>query len=186
MECFIYHDVVSAPKGSKVLLKSSISNFGWIPNQSAIMAESPALLGSYQKAHELFGQCSLSSEERAVVWICSGIAHDCKYTIKAHEFIAKSEGVDVKYLKALRNGKTLPEKLEKLKIFTLKVATCQGLLKSEDVSNFISAGFTRAQVLEVILGVSQKTMSNMMNNISNTEIDSVFIEDVVLGDSVST
>lgn len=180
MEEFICHDILSAPEGSKALLQSSINNFGWIPNQSAIMAEAPALLESYQTAHELFGQCSLNSTEKAVVWICTGMAHNCQYTIKAHEFIARNEGVDIKYLQALRNNEALPEKLEKLKFFTNKVATCQGSLQAEDVTNFINAGFTHAQVLEVILGVSQKTMSNMMNSISNTEIDEVFNEDVVL------
>ncbi|MCX4027520.1 carboxymuconolactone decarboxylase family protein [Endozoicomonas sp. SM1973] len=174
MKEFKQHTLESAPEGSKPLLSSSIANFGWIPNQSAIMAEAPTLLEAYQKAHDLFIESSLNDTEMAVVWICMGMEHNCDYTIKAHEYIARKSGVDENYFHALKYGEPLPEKLEALRKFTVKLANCQGRVLPSDVETFMKAGFSRAQVFEVILGVSQKTMSNIMNNIVDTPVDEVF------------
>lgn len=39
---------------------------------------------------------------------------------------------------------------------------------------FLDAGFTKRQMLEVILGVSQKVMSNYTNHLANTPVDAPF------------
>jgi len=174
MTDFVVHDLETAPEKSKTLLNSSIKNFGFIPNQSAVMAEAPTLLEAYQRAHELFIECSLAEEEKAIVWICAGMAHSCDYTVCAHQFIAKSNAVPMEYLTALKNNTPLPAKLEALRKFCRIVITCQGQINQSDINDFIQAGFNKAQVFEVILGVSQKTMSNIVNNIAGTLVDDMF------------
>ncbi len=176
---FKTYDLDSAPEGSVSLLENIMNNYGWIPNQNAVMAESPSLLESYQKSNELFIKGSLSDEERAVVWICTGSAHNCMYTVTAHEFIAKKSGVKDELLLALMSDEKLPFKLEALRIFTTKLATSKGFIDPSDVEIFIDAGYSKSQVFEVILGVSQKTMSTMMNNIAGTSLDEVFSKELV-------
>ncbi len=47
-------------------------------------------------------------------------------------------------------------------------------LSDKDIADFIDAGFSRAQVLEVILAASYKTLSNYINHIADTQLDDAF------------
>ncbi|KHT62790.1 carboxymuconolactone decarboxylase [Photobacterium gaetbulicola] len=170
------HTIESAPESSRTLLQSSIDNFGWIPNQSAYMAESPALLASYQNAHELFSQCSLTEEEKAVVWITVGSINQCPYTVQAHAWIALHSGVSAEIVDSLITPSSqLPSHLEALQRFTKDVALAQGSIPQESAINFLNAGYSKQNMLDVILGVSQKTMSTLLNSLARTEIEPQFI-----------
>jgi AhpD family alkylhydroperoxidase len=176
MKLLQLHSVKSAPQKSRHLLESSIEQFGWIPNQTAYMAESDNLLSSYQFAHNQFSNCSLSEKEKAVVWITVGIINNCTYTVQAHEWIALNMGVDNIIIESLAKCPTaLEEKLFVLHEFTKSVATAQGIITIEDAKAFMEAGYTRQNMLDVILGVSQKTMSTLLNSIAGTNIDTQFI-----------
>ena len=76
---------------------------------------------------------------------------------------------------ALRNETPLPDdKLEALRNFTLAVVRKRGNVTNDDLQAFYDAGYGQQQVLEVILGVAQKTMSNYVNHIAETPIDEPF------------
>lgn len=169
------HTIDSTPEKSKALLQSSIDNFGWIPNQSAYMSESPSLLAAYQRAHDLFIDSALSEEEKAVVWMTTGIENSCDYTVQAHAFIALAKGVDEQVVDAIAHEPTqLTARLSALRIFTLAVIHCRGHLSPQAIEALLQAGFSKQQMLDVILGVSQKTMSTLLNGIAGTEIDEAF------------
>ncbi|MEI7254067.1 carboxymuconolactone decarboxylase family protein [Dickeya dadantii] len=171
------HTIETAPEASKALLQSSIDNFGWIPNQSAYMAESPALLSAYQYAHELFSHCSLNEQERAIVWITVGINNRCVYTVQAHRWIALHNGVPAELIWQLEyQPETLPPRLAALHAFTRIVIQAQGQLKADAIDTFLSAGFSRQNMLDVILGVAQKTMSTLLNSIAGTSIERQFLD----------
>jgi alkylhydroperoxidase family enzyme len=83
--------------------------------------------------------------------------------------------VDDAITDALRNGTPLPNAhLEALRTFTLQVVRQRGVLSPEEVQAFLDAGFTKRQILEVVLGYSQKIMSNYTNHLAETPVDSVF------------
>jgi len=169
------HDLNSAPEASRALLQSSIDDFGWIPWQSAYMAESPALLSSYQFAHNAFSQCSLTEEERAIVWIATGSLNHCDYTVQAHKWIALNKGVSPEILNTLiYTPEKLPGKLSALYRFTQQVALAQGQIPPEVSEEFLNAGYSSQHMLDVILGVSQKTMSTLLNSIAHTKVEPQF------------
>lgn len=176
------HTIDSTPEKSKALLQSSIDNFGWIPNQSAYMSESPSLLGAYQRAHDLFIDSSLNEEEKAVVWMTTGVANHCDYTIQAHAFIALAKGVDERVVDALAHEPTrLDARLLALHSFTLEVIHCRGRLSKPAIDAVLRAGFSKQNMLDVILGVSQKNMSTILNSIAGTEVDERFKWDAFQG-----
>ena len=65
-------------------------------------------------------------------------------------------------------------RLEALRDFTLAVVRNRGNVDDDVVEAFLDAGFTKRQILEVILGVSQKMMSNYTNHLADTPIDAPF------------
>ncbi|WP_336055742.1 carboxymuconolactone decarboxylase family protein [Nitratireductor sp. CH_MIT9313-5] len=172
---FTFHDESTAPEESKPLIEKSKAAFGRLPGLHKVMAEAPGLLEGYQRLHELFVNSSFDKDELTVVWQTINVENECHYCVPAHTGIAKNMGVDDAITEALRNETPLPNaRLEALRSFTLKLVRDRGFVADEDVQAFLDAGFTKRNVLEVILGYSQKIMSNYTNHLAKTPVDPVF------------
>jgi alkylhydroperoxidase family enzyme len=175
MRYFTMHDLDSAPEASKPLLDKSKKAFGRLPGLHAVMAESPEFLNAYQVLHGLFLNSSFDNDEKTVVWQTINVEHECHYCVPAHTGIAKQMGVSDAVSNALRDETPLPTpKLEALRDFTLAMVRQRGELEPAQIDAFFAAGYTQQNVLEVILGLSQKVMSNYTNHIAQTPVEDVF------------
>ncbi|OWW25314.1 carboxymuconolactone decarboxylase [Zobellia sp. OII3] len=175
MSTLTNHTLETAPEESKPLLENSIKAFGNIPNLHAVLAGAPGLLKAYQSLHELFVNSSFDNDELTVVWQTINVEHACHYCVPAHTAIAKMMKVDDAITEALRNGTELPsEKLQVLHETTLKIVRNRGHIENEDVQAFYAAGYEERQLLEIILGLSQKVISNYVNHIAETPVDTAF------------
>ncbi|WP_452230804.1 carboxymuconolactone decarboxylase family protein [Lacinutrix sp. MEBiC02404] len=169
------HNIETAPEASKPLLENSQKAYGMIPGLHGVLAASPQLLTAYQTLHELFTQTSFNEEELTVVWQAINVEHACHYCVPAHTGIAKMMKVDDAITEALRNETPLENaKLEALRTMTLSVVRNRGNVSQADLDAFYAAGYGEQQVLEIILGLSQKVISNYTNHIANTPVDAGF------------
>lgn len=169
------HTLDSAPEASKPLLENSIKAFGRLPSLHGVMAESPGLLEGYQHLHRLAIEgTAFTPEERTVVWMTVNVANECHYCVPAHTGIAKREKIDDGIINALRDETPLPAKLEALRDFTLAVRDTHGRPSADDIAAFEAAGYGERAILDVILIVAQKVMSNFTNAIFNTPTDDAF------------
>ncbi|GAL17594.1 macrophage infectivity potentiator-related protein [Vibrio maritimus] len=110
-----------------------------------------------------------------MVWQAINVEHECHYCVPAHTGIAHSMKVDSELIEALRNDAAMPtDKLQALKDFTLSMVRNRGNVPQEEVAAFYDAGYGPQQVLEVILGLSQKVISNYVNHMADTPVDKVF------------
>ncbi|MGC8537199.1 MAG: carboxymuconolactone decarboxylase family protein [Rhizomicrobium sp.] len=175
MAQFTLHTPETAPAEALPLLENSKRAFGMIPNLHAVMAESPEHLEGYQVLHTLFQKSSLTPAERNVVWLTINVEHACHYCVPAHTMIAKSQGLDSETIEALRNGQPLSDPhLETLRQFTLKLVRQRGHVSQGELDAFLAAGFTKRKVLDIILGLGQKVMSNYVNHLADTPVDAPF------------
>jgi alkylhydroperoxidase family enzyme len=175
MTAFTLHDQNSATEAAKPLLEKSKKAFGQVPNLHAVMAESPELLNGYQVLHGLFLDSSFDADETTVVWQTINVEHACHYCVPAHTGIAKSMKVSDEINNALRDETPLPTaKLEALRDFTLAMVRQRGELEAAQLDAFYAAGYSQKNVLEVILGLSQKVMSNYTNHLAQTPVDQAF------------
>lgn len=175
MSNFKLHTLDSAPEKGKELLQKSFDAYAMIPGLHAVMAESPNLLEAYQVVHNLFANASFDKNELTVVWQTINVENECHYCVPAHTGIAKGMGVDDKIIEALRNETPLEdEKLEALRDFTLSIVRDRGNVSDEKVKSFLEAGYTNQNILDIILGYSQKIMSNYTNHLAKTPVDSAF------------
>ncbi len=175
MSEFTIHTVETAPDASKPMLEDSQKSFNFIPNLHGVLAQSPQALEAYKALSALFGATSLSTVEKNVVWMAINVENRCVYCVPAHSGIAKMQGVDGATVEALRNAAPLAdEKLEALRAFTLKVVRQHGVVGENDVEAFLSAGFSQQNILDVIVGVAHKTLSNYANHFAQTPVDAAF------------
>ena len=78
-------------------------------------------------------------------------------------------------IQALRDQKPLPDaKLEALRNFTLTMVRSRGNPSQADIKAFQDAGYGNQHVLDVILGISMKTLSNYTNHMADTPLDEPF------------
>ncbi|ADP99596.1 hypothetical protein HP15_3832 [Marinobacter adhaerens HP15] len=175
MTDFPLHDKDTAPEKSRPLLDNSLKAFGMIPGLHAVMAEAPGILEGYQQLHQLVLDSSFDNDEKTVVWQTINVENACHYCVPAHTGIAKMMDVSDDITNALRDETPLPsDKLEALRTFTLAVMRKHGNVSKEDLVAFYEAGYQHRQVLEVILVLSQKVMSNYVNHIAETPVDEPF------------
>lgn len=175
MSTFKIHTLETAPEESKPLLEISKNAFGRIPGLHAVLAESPELFKAYQSLHELFSSSSLNNDELTVVWQTINVEHECHYCVPAHTGIANMMNIDPAITEALRNETPLPsEKLEALRNITLSLVRKRGNVTKNEIETFYSAGYEQRQLLDIILGISQKVISNYVNHIAETPVDKVF------------
>ena len=177
MSKFTLHTMDGAPEDSKEPLQDSIDSFGSLLNIFAVMAESPGILEGYQHIHRLFSNSSFDAAEQTVVWQTINVEHECHYCVPAHTFIANHMEVDPAITEALRNGTAMPsEKLQVLHETTLAMLRSRGRITKEETEKFFAAGYENRHLLDIILGLSQKVMSNYVNHIAETPVDAPFVE----------
>jgi alkylhydroperoxidase family enzyme len=175
MKTLKIHDLESAPAASKPQLEASIKSFGMLPGLHGALAGSPQALEAYKTLHELFQNSSFNAEELTVVWQTINIEHDCHYCIPAHTAIAHMMKVDPKITETLRAKTTLPtEKLQVLHETTLEIVRERGHLSASQTEAFYKAGYGDQQLLDIVLGVAQKVMSNYTNHLAKTPVDAPF------------
>lgn len=175
MSKFRIHDKQSAPEGGREVLENVEKAYGFVPNMIATMVESPQAAKAYTTLSGLFGETSLTATEQQVVALASSRANNCEYCVAAHSTIAGMQKVDDEVVAALRDNQPIPDdKLEALRQLTTKLVDKRGWLSDADIEAFEAAGYGRQQVIEVILGLAMKTLSNYTNHIAAPALDEQF------------
>lgn len=175
---FTLHSQESAPEASRSELSDSLATFGgWIPNLHRVMAEAPMVLTAYKQLHTCFQKSSFNNTELTVVWQTINLENECHYCLPAHSYIAHAMKVDRDLIQSLRRGETLQNpQLQVLRETTLSLLRNRGRLSEQEVQKFKESGYGNQQLLEIVLGLAQKTISNYTNHLANTPIDDVFSE----------
>jgi uncharacterized peroxidase-related enzyme len=173
---FAVHTAETAPAASRPLLESIGRNFGFVPNLFGVFAESPAALRGALAIYEAFSTSSLSRAEQQLIMLATSEANDCQYCVAAHSTLAKKMAkVAPDLVDAVRRRAPLADaKLDALVTFTRKVVEQRGVLPDAEVAAFLDAGYTRAQVIELLLGVGMKTFNNYVVHIAHTPLNDQF------------
>ena len=175
MSTLTIHTIETAPEESKESLKNSVKAFGMLPNLHGVLAGSPQTLEAYKTLHKLFSETSFNTDELTVIWQTINVENECHYCVPAHTGIAHMMKVNPELTEALRNNTEIAdEKLSVLRDTTLSIVRNRGRISDEELNKFYGVGYGEQQILEIILGLAQKTISNYTNHIANTPVDEPF------------
>ena len=169
---FLLLDEGSAPEKSLPYLVQAKAAFGLIPNVEKVMSQAPSLLASYMTAWDEFNETTLSEVERQIVYQTSNFENNCQYCTPWHTILSEMAGMSEGDVLALRQGSPLfNPKEEALRLFARDLIRTNGSIEPHSLQAFFDSGYGEQQALEVILGLSIKTMSNFTNAIAQTPLD---------------
>ena len=175
MPTFTVHTSETVPDDSREVLEKVQSNYGFVPNLLGVLAEAPVAAEAYLSLIALCRQSSFTPTERHVVWFAINYEHECNYCMAAHSAIAQMEDIAEDVIEATRNGNPYDDsRLQTLREFTRHVVVDRGEVSPQQVDQFLAAGFTKRNVLEIIVAISSKVLSNYTNHIAETPLDEEF------------
>jgi len=162
---------------ARAVLEKAKAQAGFIPNMYPRMVNSPGLLATYLDGYARFRQQSgFTLVEQEVVFLTISRENGCEYCVGAHSVLADNlSKVPPAVTDAIRDGAPVPDaKLAALSQFARVMVAKRGLPGRAEVDSFLSAGYSERQILEIVLAIAVKTLSNHVNHLFHTPLDEVF------------
>jgi AhpD family alkylhydroperoxidase len=169
---FTLHTTETAPAGSSEQLAGIQAAWKFIPNLHRTLAESAVALQAYDTLFGLVGKTSFTPVEQQVAFMAINVLNECEYCTSGHSVLAKMAGVEPDAIEALRDSRPLEDaRLQVLRRFVERIVAERGFAGDAAVDDFLAAGFSKAQVLELVVIVATKTISNYVNHLTHTPLD---------------
>ena len=175
MTPFKIHTAQDTAEPVTSILRGTENSLGFVPNLFGVLAESAPALAAFAALNAQFAMSSFSPTERELIELTVSTENQCGYCVAGHTAFAAMQGVDEGIVQAVREGKPiLDQRLENLRRFTRALVRERGMVSEMEIERFLDAGYTQQQLLEVILGICVKVMSNLTNNAIGIPLDDAF------------
>ena len=143
---------------------------GFVPNAYAEFAHSENALSVFLTAQN--AKSSLTANEKEAISLVVSQVNECLYCLSSHSVFAKKQGLTDEQILELRSGSaTFDNKLDALVKLSKSIAENKGHADPELIDNFMAAGYNKGNLIDVIMLVGIRSISNYVNVITNAEID---------------
>lgn len=157
-------------ENNQVIFDKLNNALGFVPNLYATYAHSNTALENYLNFAN--AKTSLSAKEREVVNLAVSEVNECIYCLSAHTAIGKMNGFTDDQILELRAGwASFDNKLDALAKFAKNVTENRGRTEEDVLENFLNAGYSKGQVIDVISLVGDKTISNYIHSTTRIPVD---------------
>jgi uncharacterized peroxidase-related enzyme len=161
-------DEVSA--GNQAIFDTMKSAFGMVPNLYATFALNDTALSDYLTLQNR--KNTLSAREREVINLVVSQVNDCKYCVPAHTAVAKMNGFTDEQILAIRRGEaSFDPQLSALVKLVKETEINRGRPSERVLDSFFEAGYNAANLIDVMIIIGDKTISNYLHNITQIPVD---------------
>lgn len=175
MTRYSVHTVTTAPAASRASLDALHRAFGVIPNIAGVMANSPVLIAGLVA---LFGQVhggNFTEDQIQIVLLTDAVANASEWPVAFHSTLAAQAGIELSDIERIRRGQ-LPNDLRHAALSGLARAMIEkrGHLTDRDQEQFLNAGFSPENILEVVTIVAASTITNYTASIAKPPLEDAF------------
>lgn len=143
---------------------------GFVPNLYAYFGKNETALGDYLTLQNR--KSTLTAKEREVVNLVTSQINGCRYCQSAHTVLGKMNGFSDEQVLEIRSGKaSFDSKLDALARFTSSVVENRGRTTAAAIEGFYLAGYSEANMIDVVMVIGDKIISNYIHNLTHLEID---------------
>jgi uncharacterized peroxidase-related enzyme len=162
--------IATAPEASRP------KSLGFVPNLMAVFANNPAVLQGYLALDAAIEKGSFTPREQQIILLAVSVENHCNYCAAAHSTIAKGAlHTPAEVVTAVRDNTPVPDaKLNALVTLERELVRERGYAKDKTIQKFLAAGYKKEQVMELLLGIALKTISNCVDHISPVPLDPAF------------
>lgn len=161
-------DEVSA--NNQALFDNLQKNLGFVPNLYAYFAHSETALADYLQFQNR--KSTLRGKERELINLVTSQINGCRYCQSAHTVLGKMHGFTEEQILEIRQGTaSFDAKLDALAKFTASVVENRGKASTEAREAFFAAGYTQASLVDVMIVIGDKIISNYIHVLTQIEID---------------
>lgn len=165
-------DIADAPAASQALLQGVEKMLGSVPNLFRLVANSPAALEGYLGLNGALGKGALNAATRERIALAIANYNGCSYCNSAHTFLGKNVAkLDDAEIAANRAGRSTDAKADAAVSFAVKVVGARGRVSATDVAEVKAAGYSDAELVEIVGHVALNVLTNYINEVFQTEID---------------
>ncbi|MDZ4681643.1 MAG: carboxymuconolactone decarboxylase family protein [Saprospiraceae bacterium] len=143
---------------------------GFVPNLYATFALNETALGDYLAFQNR--KSTLRAKERELINLVVSEVNDCLYCLSAHTVLGKMNGFSEDQILEIRSGEaSFDAKLDALAKFVRDTTIRRGKPSSESVEQLFAAGYTQANVLDILIVIGDKIISNFLHGVTQIPID---------------
>ena len=164
--------IETSPAASQPLLQAVKKQIGTVPNLFRLVGTSPAALEGYLGLNGALAKGALEAPTRERIALAVAEINGCDYCLSAHSYLGKNLAKlsDVE-IAANRNGSSGDAKAAAAVGFAVKLVEARGHVTDADIKAVKDAGYSDAQLIEIVLHVALNTLTNYVNEVAKTEID---------------
>ena len=152
-------------------LKNSHLKLDEAPRFLQVMANSPASLRAYIRADAALVRGQLTPRQREQVALAVAEINGSSYSLSAHYDTGKRLGLTDHEMQLARNATAVDPKADTMLRFTQAVVLQRGEISDDDFHALRKAGFTDAQIVEIVANIALNIFSNYFNSVARTEVD---------------
>jgi uncharacterized peroxidase-related enzyme len=142
----------------------------FVPNLYATFAHSATALGTYLTLQN--AKSSLNAKQREVVNLVVSQVNECEYCLSAHTAVGKMVGFTEAQILEIRRGRaSFDPKLDALARFVREATEKRGHIAAASTEAFLEAGWTEGNVVDVIMVVGDKIISNYLHGVTKVAVD---------------
>lgn len=161
----------AVPAASQPILDAVNKQLGVIPNVFWLVSISPAALTGLTSLGGALGK-ALDAKMRERISIATAQVNGCDYCLSAHTYLGLNlVKIGADEIAMNRKGASSDPKADAVIRFATKVAQSRGKVSNADLMAVRQAGFSDAQIVEIVAVVAENFMTNLFNNVAETDID---------------
>lgn len=159
------------PAESKPMLDAFTANIGFTPNMMTAFANSPIAFNAWAN---LLGSLSeaLDVKTRDSIGLVVSEVNGCNYCLTVHSFTAEHMAkLSADEIILARKGLASDPKRNAALQFAKKVIETRGHVTDTDLEEVRAAGFSEANVIEIVTLVAMYSLTNFFNNVFEPDKD---------------
>lgn len=169
--------IADAPETSRPVLEAVAKQAGKAPNMVRSMAISPQALEGHLGLFASRGKEALPGSTRERIALAVAEVNGCSYCLSARAHLCRNLAkLDDAELAASRNCTSQEPKADAAVRFAATVARTRGHITDADAAAVKIAGYSDAQIIEIVQHVALDTWTNYFNEVFQTDIDFPVVE----------
>jgi uncharacterized peroxidase-related enzyme len=164
-------DHTNANFEQKAMLDGIELKLGRVPNFLRILANSPAALRAFLGLHAIAGEGGVDARTRERIALAMAQRNSCHYCVSAHAAIGRKTGLSGDEMAAARAGTSEDAQAAVAVKFALSLLEHRGSVSAAELAEVRDAGYSDADIVEIITHVGMNFLTNILNKASGTEID---------------